>query len=92
LTQIEEEEREDQARLEQDRQQAIVFNEKEAKAKQTKKQNYQKMFKEFVDQKNEIAQKKKNSILPLEYKVNKQKLEQLGYSPEKNNLTIVGKF
>lgn len=50
------------------------------------------MFADYVQEKNDFAARTKNSLQPLEYKLNKQKLERLGYSPDKGSISIVPKI
>ena len=50
------------------------------------------MFEQMEGLKHEQEFKKKVSISPLEYKLNKERLNALGYSPENKNVIIAPKF
>jgi len=60
--------------------------------KKEKQKEYQAMFKNSEGLKQEKLQLKKVSISPLEYKLNKERLNALGFSPENNNVIIAPKF
>ena len=58
----------------------------------SQKESYKKQFSEFMDEQNDYARKAQNSLSPLEYKLNKQRLENLGLSPQNKNLTVIQKY
>jgi len=41
---------------------------------------------------NDNLMNKKNAISPLEYKLNKERLNKMGYSPEHKNVVLSAKF
>ena len=82
---------EDKERAALDVQIAKEMHNEENKMNNIRRENYKKMFADHVKEKEHLNQKAFNSLQPLEFKLNKQKLQTLGFSPEKLNVSIVPK-
>ena len=50
------------------------------------------MFQQYMQEKQDFDSRAKYSLQPLEFKLNKERLEKLGISPSNNNVTIVPKY
>jgi len=73
--QVSEERAEDKRRMHHDMRKAKELQEHENKVQFTKAENYKHMFQAHVDEKAELARQQANGIQPLEYKLNRPKLE-----------------